>query len=297
MIENIYFEDMKKINTTYLFGSLTLMLFAFSSFLVFAQESSFDTIAEADVRVYKTVDGYDLKINIFKPNTDAKGKHPAIVFFFGGGWKNGNVNQFAQHCKYLASKGMVAMAANYRVASRNNSSPFDAVEDAKSAIRWIREHAKELGVQKNKIVAAGGSAGGHLAVSTALIPGNENERENLKISSVPNALILFNPAVNTTSERFTDRFGDRAQELSPSNYVVPKLPPTIIFHGTDDTIVPFETITDFQSKMEAAGNTCYVVPFEGQGHGFFNFGRNDNRFYDLTIEKTESFLWEIKYLK
>ena len=108
-----------------------------------------------------TIDDFDLKINIFKPKDFKKGKkYPAIVFFFGGGWRNGNVHQFEHHCRYLASRGMVAMSANYRVASRNKTTPFDAVEDAKSAMRWIRENAKDLGVHKNKLVAAGGSAGG-----------------------------------------------------------------------------------------------------------------------------------------
>lgn len=276
----------------------TILALSVISTSVLSQEKPYDVLEGADTRVYKTVDGFDLKINIIKPKNYKKGKkYSAIVFFFGGGWKGGNVHQFEQHCHYLASRGMMAMAANYRVSSRNNSTPFDAVEDAKSAIRWMRENARELGVDKKRIVAAGGSAGGHLAVSTALIPGNENSSENLKISSAPNALVLFNPAVNTTSERFKERFGDRANELSPSNYIKPKLPPSIIFHGTNDITVPFETITEFQTKMEAAGNTCYVVPFNGQGHGFFNYGRSENKFYDLTIEKTESFLRELNYIK
>lgn len=263
-----------------------------------AQEKPYDTIEGADVRVYKSVNGFDLKLNIFYPPDHKKGqKNSAIIFFFGGGWNRGNVHQFEQHCLYLASKGMVAISANYRVNSRNNTTPFDAVEDAKSAIRWIRQNAKELGINKKKIVSSGGSAGGHLAVATALVPGIEGEGEDQSISSKPNAMVLFNPAVNTTSERFVARFGDRANELSPSNFVVPKLPPALIFHGTDDTTVPFSTITEFQEKMEAAGNTCEVVAFEGQGHGFFNYGRSDNKFYNETIAKTAAFLKEQKLIK
>ena len=265
----------------------------------YAQEKPYDVIEGADTRVYKTVDGFDLKIYIIRPEIFEKGKkYPTIVFFFGGGWRGGSVHQFEHHCQYLAAKGMIAMAANYRVASRNNSTPFDAVEDAKSAVRWIREHAKELGVQKNKIVAAGGSAGGHLAASTATIPGYDALDENSKVSSKPNALLLFNPVINTMPEGYGyDRLGEKAESLSPAHHVVPKLPPTLIFHGTEDTTVPYDNIKDFQTKMEAAGNTCYVVPFSGQKHGFFNYGRNENKYYDLTIEKTESFLRELNYIK
>lgn len=267
--------------------------------LSFGQEAPFDELKNADVRVYKSVDGYDLKISIVYPDDYKKGKkYPVVVFFFGGGWNGGKVGQFEQHCHHLAKMGMISMTANYRVASRNNSTPFDAVEDAKSAVRWIRENVKSLGVDKNKIVAAGGSAGGHLAACTAIIPGFDAANENLKVSSKPNALVLFNPVINTMPEGFGySRLGDKAESISPAHHVVPGLPPTLIFHGTADTTVPYGNITDFQSKMEAVGNICYAVPFEGQTHGFFNYGRNGNEFYDLTIEKTESFLRELKYIK
>lgn len=275
---------------------VVLLLFILSN--SFSQEKTYDSINGAEIHVYKTVDEFDLKINVFKPKETKKGKkYPAVVFFFGGGWNGGNVHQFEQHCKLLASKGMIAMAANYRVKSRNNSTPFDAVEDAKSAIRWIRENAKELGVNKNKIVAAGGSAGGHLAASTAIIPGFEGD-ENKNISSKPNALVLFNPVINTMKEGYgSERLGDKAETISPAHHVVPKLPPTLIFHGTNDKTVPFSNVTDFQIKMENARNICYLVPFDGQGHGFFNFGRNDNKFYELTTEKMISFLMEMGYIK
>lgn len=275
---------------------VVLLLFILSN--SFSQEKTYDSINGAEIHVYKTVDEFDLKINVFKPKETKKGKkYPAVVFFFGGGWNGGNVHQFEQHCKLLASKGMIAMAANYRVKSRNNSTPFDAVEDAKSAIRWIRENAKELGVNKNKIVAAGGSAGGHLASSTAIIPGFEGD-ENKNISSKPNALVLFNPVINTMKEGYgSERLGDKAETISPAHHVVPKLPPTLIFHGTNDKTVPFSNVTDFQIKMENARNICYLVPFDGQGHGFFNFGRNDNKFYELTTEKMISFLMEMGYIK
>lgn len=261
-----------------------------------AQQKAFDELEGADIQIYKTVNGYDLKMNIIYPDDYKKGKrYPAIIFFFGGGWNSGTVQQFDKQCHFLASKGMIAMVANYRVHSRNNSTPYDAVEDAKSAIRWVRIHAKELGVNKNKIVASGGSAGGHLAACTAMVPGYEGAGEKSAVSSKPNALVLFNPAINVS--HFSERFGKNAAAVSPIEFVKPKLPPTIIFHGTADKTVPFATIDEFEQKMEAAGNVIYVVPFSGQGHGFFNYGRSDNKFYELTMEKTESFLRELNYIK
>ncbi len=278
---------------------LFAMFCALSFTGVQGQNIPFDELDGAEIRVYKTVDGTDLKMSIIYPDDYKKGKkYPAIVFFFGGGWNNGKVQQFEQHCHFLASKGMIAMTANYRVKSRNQSTPYDAVEDAKSAIRWVRENAKELGVKKNKIVAAGGSAGGHLAACTGIIPGYEMAGENLKISSAPNAMILFNPVANTMPNGIgIKRLGDKAESISPAHHVLKKLPPTLIFHGTDDTTVPYETITDFQAKMEAIGNTCELMAFEGQGHGFFNYGRSEHEYFYMTIEKMEEFLTELKFIR
>jgi acetyl esterase len=265
----------------------------------FSQEKSFDELDGAEIIVYKTVDDFDLKLSIIYPQDFKKRKkHPAIIFFFGGGWNAGKVQQFEHQCHYLADRGMIAITANYRVKSRNNSTPFEAVEDAKSAMRYLREHARDLGIAKNKIVAAGGSAGGHLAAATATIADFNDPNDNVKISAVPNVLVLFNPVINTMPEGYgSGRLGEKAEAISPAHHVVSKLPPTLIFHGTADPTVPFENVIDFQTRMEAAGNTCYVVPFADMGHGFFNYGRNDNKEYELTMEKTESFLRELKYIK
>src|SRR5262249_13533381 len=122
-------------------------------------------------------------------------KRPAIVFFFGGGWTNGSPMQFEEHCKYLASRGIVAITADYRVASRHQVKAVSCVADAKSAIRFVRKEADRLGVDPNKIVASGGSAGGHIAACSGVISGFNESSEDASVSSVPNALALFNPAV------------------------------------------------------------------------------------------------------
>ena len=91
---------------------------------------------------------------------------------------------------------MVAICAEYRIKSKHGTTPFECVDDGKSAVRWIREHADDLGIDPNKIVAAGGSAGGHVAACTAVINGYETNSENMDISSKPNALVLFNPVID-----------------------------------------------------------------------------------------------------
>ncbi len=104
--------------------------------------------------------------------------------------------QFEQQCRYLASRGMVAITVDYRVASRHKTKAVDAVRDAKSAVRWFRSHAAELMIDPDRIVAAGGSAGGHLAACTGTLNDFDEPDEDHSVSSRPNALVLFNPAVS-----------------------------------------------------------------------------------------------------
>ena len=151
---------------------------------------------DADEHVYRTVGDVTLKAWVFRPESVAPaGGYPAIVFFFGGGWQGGTPAQFAKQCRYFQSRGMVAVACDYRVASRHGVKAVDCVEDAKSAVRWLRASAAGLQIDPQRICASGGSAGGHIAACTGVVSGLDANGEDLAISSVPNAMALFNPAV------------------------------------------------------------------------------------------------------
>lgn len=130
-------------------------------------------IERAASHIYKSIDGIDLRLHVFAPPETKGAPRAAIVFFFGGGWVQGTVDQFVPQAKYLAQRGMVAIVADYRVGQRHKTTPFAAMADAKSAIRWVRSHAKELGVDPNRIAAAGGSSGGHIAASAAVFDAYE----------------------------------------------------------------------------------------------------------------------------
>jgi acetyl esterase/lipase len=266
--------------------------------LTIAKGQTFEELKGADIRVYKHASDVDLKISIVYPDDYQAGKkYPAIVFFFGGGWKGGTVQQFAHHCEYLASRGMIAMTANYRVASRNGTTPVDAVEDARSAMRWIKSSARELGIKRNKIVAAGGSAGGHLALTTATLEHINASDDDLSVSPMPNAMVLFNPVANTMPEGYGwERLGDRAKELSPYHHISEKVPPTIIFHGDADTTVPISNVEGFCKVMKEKGNRCELIVYEGQKHAFFNYGREDHKYYKLTVAEMDTFLQSIGFL-
>jgi acetyl esterase/lipase len=258
---------------------------------------------------YKTIGDSKLNLYVYEPADLKSGEQrPAIVLFFGGGWTNGSPRQFLQQCKYFASRGMVAIAADYRVASRHQVKAVDCVRDAKSAIRYVRAHANELHVDPERIAAGGGSAGGHMAAAVGMIDGLDEDSEDKAISSRPTALLLYNPAlvlaaiegVEVDASRLTglkDRLGVEPKELSPYHHVAAGDPPTAIFHGTADKTVPHATAAAFERAMKAAGNACTLHSYEGEGHGFFNHGRGDGTKFVEVLTASDRFLAGLGYLQ
>ncbi|YCM46505.1 alpha/beta hydrolase fold domain-containing protein [Verrucomicrobiaceae bacterium 227] len=247
--------------------------------------------------VFKTVGKTELKLFVFNPGGHkASDQRPAVVFFFGGGWNGGSPSQFYPQCEYLASRGMVAMAADYRVKSRNKTTPKECVKDGKSAVRWIRAHAKELGIDPDKLAAGGGSAGGHVAAATATVKGLEEEGEDQSVSCRPNALVLFNPVFDNGPDGWGhDRVKDYWKQISPSHNISKETPPTIVFLGTKDHLIPVATAEKFQKVMKENGRRCDLHLYPGQKHGFFNAKEKVN--YAKTVIEMDRFLTSLGYLK
>lgn len=251
--------------------------------------------------VYKTIGDTKLELYIFGP--DRPESAPAVVFFFGGGWQNGTPQQFEYQCRQLAKRGVVAITVDYRVGSRQGVKPTACVADARSAIRWVRSHAKELGIDPMRIAAAGGSAGGHIATCTAWIDTFDETNEPKDISAKPDALILFNPALVLAPLEGYDpkgfgtrvpeqRLGTQPQSISPAHQVQANAPPTIIFHGREDTTVPIESAEAFTKVMKGMGNRCELKVFDGQKHGFFN----RDPFRAVTLSQADEFLVSLGWL-
>lgn len=267
-----------------------------------AQKNYPPQLEGATGHTYKTIGDTKLSLWVFQPDSAGEGR-PAIVFFFGGGWTSGTPEQFEQQCRYLASRGMVAITADYRVASRHQAKVVDCVRDAKSAIRWVRAHAGELKIDPDRIVASGGSAGGHIAACTGLLGEFDEIGEDLKISSRPNAMVLFNPAVSFRPKSDEDqnrlsqtekRAGAEIARLSPIEHVTPGVPPTLIMIGTKDFLI--EGNRDFAAAMKAAGCRCDLDLYEGREHGFFNYGRKDQKDFLATTASMDRFLASLGYL-
>ena len=245
---------------------------------------------------YKEVEGDDLKLHIFKPEGWSAGDaRPAIVFFFGGGWTGGHPRQFYPHCEHLADKGLLAVSAEYRTRKSHGTDPFKCVEDGKSAIRYLRSNATKLGIDPAKIVAAGGSAGGHVAACTGTIDGFEVG--DTEVSSKPRAMVLFNPVCDTSARGYGNKkIGERWREISPRHNASKAAPPTCVFHGDADTTVPIENAKGFKANLEKAGVRCELHVYPGAAHGFFNFGRGDGSAYTDTVAKMDQFLASLDLL-
>lgn len=263
------------------FSLTTLFLLFFN--IIFSQISP-------EKVLYKSTDQADLNLFVYKPvDFDKSQTYSCIVFFHGGGWNSGDYKQFERQSIYFASRGMVAISVEYRIRNKHGTSPIEAMEDAKSAIRYIRSNAKLFSVNPNLIAAAGGSAGGHLAAVAGNIDLFENPNEDLSVSSKPNLLILYNPVLH---------FGRKWQWIknpsnaSPYENLKKGAPPTIILTGTEDKIVPVELVKNYKKRMESIGSRCDLILYEGAEHAFFNKGDD---FVD-TVLQTDIFLKSNWYL-
>ncbi len=253
-----------------------------------------ELLKTAREETYKTVGNTALSAYIWEPEADKAPPYPksVIAFFFSSGWDNGQVSQFAPHCVYFASRGMVAMAFDYRVSAKHGTGPVEAMSDARSAFRWLRLNAVELGINPGKIVGSGGSGGAHLVASAAMLKEFDEPGEDPMISCAPNSLALFNPVLDTSKKGFGfDKFpsADIAKRANLFNAISPGLPPTVIFHGTNDRVVPFDASFDFAKRMKKKKNPCDLVVYEGQGHGFFNFNVSFE-LYQGTLNILDDFL-------
>lgn len=244
------------------------------------------------VVVYKNVGERELHLNIFEPLGFKPGdKRPCFLSIHGGGWTGFSPRRQYPAAAHFAKQGMVAISVEYRLAQKgSDTTVFDCVKDARSAMRYVRAHAAELGIDPQKIAANGGSAGGHLAAGLALFDGVDEAGEDTSVSCLPNALVLFYPVIDTSTEGYGNaKIGERWQEISPVHRVKAGVPPTIIFHGTGDTVTPFKGAQAFRNAMLKAGNRCELVVNEGGKHGHIIF---DPVLWEDALRKTEAFLKE-----
>lgn len=251
------------------------------------------------IKTYKTVDGFTLDIHLFLPeNGSQQKKRPVMVYFSGGSWSEGKPDWNFYSCQSYAKKGWVGVTVEYRLADRHGTLPFEAVMDAKSAIRWLRENANEYNIDPDRIIASGNSAGGHLVLATALVNNWNEKTDNLNFSCVPNVLMVNSGVYDLTEKNSWIRAGlkrrnqeeNLVNEISPTFLAKKKMPPTLIIHGTNDRNIAFSTAVEFADKMKINGNDFVFKPLENAGHIIWwgQYGKQ-------VAEIRENYLKEIGY--
>ncbi|MES2596180.1 MAG: alpha/beta hydrolase [Verrucomicrobiota bacterium] len=258
---------------------LLLTLFSLLTCLAFAAEEE-----PGKVYVYKQSGSKPQEMEIyFPPNWEpAKNKVPGLIMFHGGGWGGGTLSQFRYACRYFATRGIVTATVTYQLAVKKDASPGQSrkrvcITDAKSAIRWMKQHAGELGIDPARIITGGGSAGGHICMLATNNPGLNDPADPKDIDTSVVAYLLFNPAF--TADDAPDA------EVDVLKHLTAKLPPAIMFFGTND---PWKKGSDAALKhLKELGNTTTELWLaEGQAHSFFNRAPWQN----LTISEADRFL-------
>ena len=219
---------------------------------------------------------------------------PALVMFFGGGWTGGQPRAFYRMGKHFAERGIVFISADYRTQNRHGTTPGESVKDGKSAMRWVRRHASELGVDPDRIIAGGASAGGQLAAAAATLSRLDEPGEDTSISTSPAALVLINPVIDNSENGYGyDRVKEYWQDFSPMHNIDPEveMPPTFFIVGTEDQYIPVATAEHYCQLTEATGAQCKLMLLKGEPHGFMFKGK-----YEETMAAIDQFLVEQGYL-
>lgn len=267
--------------------------------LVFLSASGFSQLPEAPpegkIYNYKAESGKRGEIEIhFPADHDPSQKVPGIIMFHGGAWKGGNREQFRDLCHYFASRGLVAATAHYRLASKkdlqdrsaNPSPKRQCITDAKSAIRWFKQNADELGIDPDRVIGGGGSAGAHVALLATLNPGLNDPADPDEIDTSVVAYLLFNPAFKPAADR-------NDPEVNIEEHLRANMAPAVAFWGTDDNwLVGWNKAFE---KMKALGIDSKVTWWTavGEGHAFFN----KEPWKSLTLIEADRFLVQQGLLK
>ena len=249
------------------------------------------------VHIYKNKGDTAREIEIFFPKDHAPVTKavPGIIMFHGGGWGGGHRKQFRYLCHYFSTRGLVAATVTYKLAAKagvkNNVKGTESrkrvcITDAKSAIRWYKENAKKLGIDPLKIIAGGGSAGGHISLLATTNPGLNDPSDTKKYDATVAAYLLFNPALSASDAK--DPQVDFLQHLKDD------LPPAMVFFGSEDTWLKkgWKAASAKMTSLKIS-DSIEVRIANGQSHGFFN----RQPWTDVTLIEADRFLTALGYLE
>lgn len=256
---------------------------------------------------YKVIGHRKLKLYIFEPKTSDRNR-ACILFFIGGSFKKNPYRtpaHFQHQANYLSSQGIVAICVDYRTGRDEGFTPIQAIVDAKSAVRWVRKHSLKLGINPDKIVMCGSSAGGYISVSSIMFQdlNDDGAYDNQNKDHIPNALIIFGSGmdgIDIMRRRYPELL-ERAKYLSPIHNMQKCLPPTLWLCGTKEATPNkegelYEQNKAFVKQMIVEGNDITFEAYEGMEHGFFHHGRHGNKYFYKTMLRVEEYLKSLQFI-
>ena len=272
-----------------------------SGFRLFNVDTCHPEFPYGSQHVYKTVGNRDLEMILIKPDDwEPSDKRPAILFFHGGSWRSGTPLQLLDQGQYFAKQGLVCVLVQYRLLDRDieDEPPVICINDAKSAMRFVRSRAAQLGIDPDRIASSGASAGGHLAAFLGTTDGVDDPQDDLGVSARSNAMCLFCPIYDNGPGNYGEmRIGDRYPELSPAHNISPDDTPNIVFLGTEDHIIPIEIVRRFRTRMLAAGVRSELRLYDGASHAFFLKRFHDGIFYEKSLTAMHIFLRDLGWIE
>ena len=255
---------------------------------------------QAESVVYKQIEGATpLDAHVFFPpgfqKTDSR---PAMLFFFGSDWAQGRIGQFGPQALHFASRGAVSILMDYRTSSHYQGGPLSAMQDGRSAVRWVRFYAEQLGVNPDQVTTIGATAGANIAAATAMSDSFPDDDTDPPLSCIPDAMVLFSPLLDIINGGYGSAEFDSPTAMklaSLSSYIREEIPPMAILAGTADRLTPFDTLAKFAKRMRKKKNRCDLMPFEGREHSFFNLNV-DPVCYEVALNMADDFLTDLGFL-
>lgn len=240
-------------------------------------------------------DAREQRLWIFNPLDAHPGEvRPCVFFIHGGGW-GGHPRSLAAQATYFQRRGYCTVSIHFR-APKGDLTPHDTLRDARKAWRWMVEHGRDHGIDPDRVVVSGGSAGGHLSLALSTIALDDDS----VVDPVPKGMVLFNPVIDLVDgwaggQKKCKQAGIDPRSFSPAHHVRPGLPPTLILSGSEDGLITPQQIKAFQKRMDNVGNRCTFIEYPDVGHSFFNYGRYENRYFQWTMWAFEDFLKELDF--
>jgi acetyl esterase/lipase len=232
---------------------------------------------------YLTANNWDAKLDVYQ-SRDATTPNPTLIYFHGGGWTAGSKEASSLTFLPFLDMGWNIVNVEYRLA-KISLAPA-AVQDALCALRWVYRNGKEYNVDTNRLVLMGNSAGGHLALTTGMIPASASldslcpGNEQLKVAAIINWYgitdvneLLAGPNVRNYAVAWLGGMSDReeiAKRVSPLTYVRAGLPPIVSIQGDADPTVPYSQNVRLHQALDRAGVRNQFVTIANGKHGGFS---------------------------